>query len=70
MLRRPKAAPMRLLGPAECPVFKLKDRYRYHFQVQSESSAVLHDVLREVAAVAKPPSHVEFQIDVDPYAMG
>jgi primosomal protein N' (replication factor Y) len=70
MLRRPKAAPMRLLGPAECPVFKLKDRYRYHFQVQSESSAVLHDVLREVAAVAKPPSNVEFQIDVDPYAMG
>jgi primosomal protein N' (replication factor Y) len=69
MLRRPHGPPMRLLGPAECPVFKLKDLYRYHFQVQSESSAVLHEVLREVATVSKPPHGVEFQIDVDAYSM-
>jgi len=37
--------------------------------VQSDNSAVLHDVLRTVLAVAKPPSGVEFQVDVDPYNM-
>jgi primosomal protein N' (replication factor Y) len=67
--RRPNATPIRILGPAECPVFKLKDLFRFHFQIQSESSAVLHEVLREVLVVAKPPSGIEFQVDVDPYGM-
>ena len=39
--------PVRLLGPAECPVFRLKNFYRFHFQVQSDSSAHLHDVIRK-----------------------
>jgi primosomal protein N' (replication factor Y) len=61
--------PVRLLGPAECPVFRLNSFYRFHFQVQSESSAVLHEVLRNVLAVARPPANVEFQVDIDPYSM-
>jgi primosomal protein N' (replication factor Y) len=64
-----KPPPVRLLGPAECPVFRLNNYYRFHFQVQSEHSALLHDVLRTVLAVAKPPAGVEFQVDVDPYNM-
>ena len=62
-------APVRVLGPAECPVFKLNDFYRFHFQLQSGNSAAMHRVLREVFAAAKPPSSVEFQVDVDPYSM-
>ena len=50
-------------------MFRLKGYYRFHFQVQSPTAAVLHDVLREVLAVAKPPSGVEFQVDVDPFNM-
>ncbi len=69
MKRAPVNPPLRLLGPAECPVFRLKGFYRFHFQVQCDSSAVLHAVLREVLTVAKPPSGVEFQVDVDPYSM-
>ena len=65
----PKPAAIRLLGPAECPVFRLNNFYRFHFQVQSDSSAALHDVLRNVLALAKPPSGVEFQVDIDPYSM-
>ena len=53
--RPPLANPVRLLGPAECPVFRLNNFYRFHFQIQSENSAVLHEVLRTVLAVAKPP---------------
>jgi primosomal protein N' (replication factor Y) len=62
-------APVRVLGPAECPVFKLNTFYRFHFQLQSMVSGDLHDVLREVLAVAKPPSGVEFQVDIDPFSM-
>ena len=64
-----QASPVRVLGPAECPVFKLNNFYRFHFQLQSENSGRLHEVLREVLAVAKPPHAVEFQVDVDPYNM-
>ena len=67
--QRANAAKVRVLGPAECPVFKLHDHYRFHFQVQSEHSGHLHAVLREVLAVSKIPHGVEFQIDIDPYNM-
>jgi len=66
---RVKNNAIRVLGPAECPVFKLHDYYRYHFQLQSESSGTLHQVLREVLAVSKPPHGVEFQVDIDPFSM-
>src|SRR5262249_17875857 len=35
-------AVVRLLGPAEAPVFRLKGYYRFHFQLQSPSPGVLH----------------------------
>ena len=60
---------VRVLGPAECPVFKLQDYYRFHFQLQAENSGVLHAVLREVLTIAKPSGGVEYQVDVDPYSM-
>jgi len=58
-----------VLGPAECPVFKLHDFYRFHFQLQAQNSGELHDVLREVLAVTKPQHGVEFQVDIDPMNM-
>ena len=64
-----QAAQVRLLGPAEAPVFRLKGYYRYHFQMQSPSAGVLHQVLREVTPTVRPPHGVEFTLDVDPYNM-
>ena len=60
---------MRVLGPAEAPVFRLNNYFRFHFQLQSASAAVLHQVLREVLAVVRAPSGVEYQLDIDPYNM-
>src|SRR5262245_29106118 len=60
---------VRLLGPAEAPVYRLNGYYRYHFQLQSASPRLLHEVLREVLSVARPPSSVEYQVDVDPFNM-
>jgi primosomal protein N' (replication factor Y) len=64
-----RPAAVRLLGPAECPVFRLNNFYRFHFQVQSDNSGALHEVLRAALATARPPSGVEFQVDIDPYSM-
>jgi primosomal protein N' (replication factor Y) len=63
------AAQVRLLGPAEAPVFRLKGYYRYHFQLQSPSPATLHQVLRAVLPMLRPPNGVEFTLDVDPFNM-
>jgi len=63
------ATPVRILGPAEAPVFRLKGYYRFHFQMQSASSGLLHQVLREVLPHARTPHDVEFTLDIDPHNM-
>jgi primosomal protein N' (replication factor Y) len=60
---------VRILGPAEAPVFRLKGYYRFHFQLQSPSPGTLHQVLRGVLPSLRPPSGVEFTLDVDPFQM-
>ena len=60
---------VRVLGPAEAPVFRLKNFYRFHFQVQSPSPGSLHQLLRHVLPVVKPPSGVEYALDIDPQNM-
>jgi primosomal protein N' (replication factor Y) len=68
--RQPPQSPgMRLLGPAECPVYRLNNYFRFHFQLQSASAGLLHTVLREVLSVARAPSGVEYQVDIDPFNM-
>jgi primosomal protein N' (replication factor Y) (superfamily II helicase) len=60
---------VRILGPAEAPVFRLKGYYRFHFQLQSPNAALLHQVLRAVLPLQKTPTGVEFTLDVDPFNM-
>jgi primosomal protein N' (replication factor Y) len=62
-------ASVRLLGPAEAPVFRLKGYYRFHFQLQSSSASALHDLLRAAVSSARPPRGIEFTVDVDPLNM-
>jgi len=66
---RPAAEQLRVLGPAEAPIFRLKGLHRYHFQIQSPSSAFLHQVLRAVLHTVKTPHGVELVVDVDPQDM-
>ncbi|MFQ3651562.1 MAG: primosomal protein N' [Gemmataceae bacterium] len=60
---------VRVLGPAEAPVFRLQGYYRYHFQLQSPSAAMLHRMLRQVLPKFTPPRDVEIHLDVDPFNM-
>ena len=68
-LQTPLPPIVRLLGPAEAPVFRLKGYYRFHFQMHSASSAALHEVLRAVLPTVRVPSGVEYTVDVDPLSM-
>lgn len=65
----PDAGELRILGPAEAPVFRLKGYYRFHFQLQSPSSAFLHQVLRVVVPTVRLPHGVDLTIDIDPQDM-
>jgi primosomal protein N' (replication factor Y) len=65
----PEAPEVRVLGPAEAPVFRLKGYYRFHFQLQSPSSHTLHQLLRAVLPAQRTPAGVEFTLDVDPFNM-
>jgi primosomal protein N' (replication factor Y) len=70
-LRAPGGGPaeVRFLGPAEAPIFRLKGYYRFHFQLQSPSPAVLHQLVRAVLPTLRAPAGVELTIDIDPYDM-
>jgi primosomal protein N' (replication factor Y) len=70
-LKNPDGSPatVRLLGPAEAPVFRLKGYYRFHFQLHSPSPGALHQLLRAVLPSQRPPSDVEYTIDIDPLDM-
>jgi primosomal protein N' (replication factor Y) len=50
-------------------VFRLKGFYRFHFQLQSSSSAFLHQVLRAVLPTVRLPKGVELTVDIDPQDM-
>ena len=66
---QPGIPPFRVLGPAPCPVVKLRDFYRFHIQVHSDSRPFLVDVLRKIQSEAKIPSDIQWIIDLDPLAM-
>lgn len=57
---------VRVLGPAPCPITRLKANFRYHLQL----AATELESLAKIWAVAAPqfPSHasVEYQVDVEP----
>jgi primosomal protein N' (replication factor Y) len=66
---RPWSSELRLLGPAEAPVFRLKGYFRFHFQLQSVRSATLHQVLRATLPTVRVPNGVELTVDIDPQDM-
>ena len=59
----------RVLGPAACPIAKLRGKYRFHILAQSTSEAGLREVLRLVMAGTETPRLVQYLVDVDPLDM-
>lgn len=66
----PDAHQLTLLGPAEAPIVKLHNRYRWHILLKAASSRVLHRCLHAALSEAKHDKHdlqgVRLSVDMDP----
>jgi primosomal protein N' (replication factor Y) len=56
----------RLLGPAPCPIAKLRGLYRYHVLASSPAGDALRAAVRSVIDGLEPVEGVQFVVDVDP----
>jgi primosomal protein N' (replication factor Y) len=56
----------RLLGPAPCPIAKLRGLFRYHVLASSPAGEALRAAVRSVIESLEPPEGVQFVVDVDP----
>lgn len=68
--------PVRVLGPAAAPITKLRGYFRFHLQLhvphdetKAGEQSPIHHLLRTVLPMLRPPSGVEFAVDVDPVNM-
>jgi primosomal protein N' (replication factor Y) len=59
-------ANVRILGPAEAPIAKLRGKYRFHSLLQAEDRMAMHEIVRQATADLKPPQEVQWVVDVDP----
>ena len=72
MLQRqiPARSDVTVLGPAEAPIAKLQDRYRWHLLVKSVSSKALHQCVTAGLAEARRhkavPRLTRVSVDIDP----
>ena len=73
ILREGRVDDIHVLGPAEAPIAKLKDRYRFQTFVRSYSSSRLHTFLASKLERMKQakikPSDVRIVVNVDPVSM-
>lgn len=64
-----KELPVDILGPAPAPIARLKNNYRYHFQLAAEEFKTIRTLWME-SSKARPAMHdVEYVIDVDPLSL-
>ncbi|MSR30045.1 MAG: primosomal protein N' [Gemmataceae bacterium] len=62
----PPKGRLKILGPAQAPVFKLNELHRYHIQIHCDNHHYLHQLLWESLGPLKPSNSVEWIIDIDP----
>ena len=60
---------VRVLGPAPAPITRLRDRFRWHLQVQGPDGGSLRELVRRATAGLQTPDNVAWIIDVDPVEM-
>ncbi len=59
----------RILGPAAAPIAKIRDLYRFHFQIQCPDQDVLRTAIKSGLALQKIPEGVQCLVDIDPQDM-
>jgi primosomal protein N' (replication factor Y) len=66
---RPELATTRLLGPAPCPIDRLRGRWRWHLLIKQPDAGALGAILRFTSSHAPVPSGVRLEIDRDPESL-
>ena len=57
-----------LLGPSQCPIYKIKNRFRYQMLLKSENIKLLHGLSKGLyGEFTKQKSNIRIQLDIDPY---
>jgi primosomal protein N' (replication factor Y) len=71
ILLQPPPEKLRIMGPAEAPVPRLKNEYRYQFLIKAASRKSLNELLRKIRAfaVAQKWGATALVIDVDPLTL-
>ena len=64
MLAR-QSSDVAIVGPARCPVERIKNRWRWHFMIKSRSSAQMTTVCGWLASKLDVPSRGELRVIVD-----
>ena len=59
----------RVLGPSAAPIAKLRGRFRFHLLLQGPDGALLRSIAGEVSSELKPPTEVQWIVDVEPVEM-
>ncbi len=59
----------RILGPAAAPIAKIRDLFRFHFQIQCPDQDLLRESIRAGLALQKIPDGVQCLVDIDPLDM-
>jgi primosomal protein N' (replication factor Y) len=60
---------VRILGPGEAAIAKLRGQYRFQLQLQATEISVLQQLVRQVMETFKVPRDVICVVDVDPWDM-
>lgn len=62
---------IKIMGPAEAPVTRLKKEYRYQFLIKAASRVALNELLRRAQSFARENkwSATALVIDVDPLTL-
>jgi primosomal protein N' (replication factor Y) len=71
LLLSPPPEKLRVLGPAEAPVSRLKNEYRYQFIIKAASRKALNELLRQIRCFATDHrwGATALVIDVDPLSL-
>jgi len=64
---KPNAA--RVVGPAPCPLAKLRDNFRFHLLIKGDGHESLQQALTPLTGKLKLPEGVQWIIDIDPADM-
>lgn len=69
LIERKEIVGMTLLGPAPCPIDRLRNRWRWHLLLKSDDPVALGSVLRFAASHAPISSGLRLEIDRDPESL-